>query len=200
MYKRQVERDLAIVAELGLELRYTLETHLHADHITGGGQIRAAVGAQCVVARAAGETLADVKVEHGDQLSFGRFALEVRSTPGHTSGCVSYVDHAGRRVFTGDALMVRGCGRTDFQQGCADTLYASVHNVLFSLPDDYLVYPGHDYRGRTVSTVAEERSHNPRLGQGRSIEEFRRIMAALDLAHPAKLAEAVPANRRCGMP
>ncbi|HCH64336.1 MAG TPA: hypothetical protein DFR83_16140 [Deltaproteobacteria bacterium] len=194
-----VERDLQILAELRLSLRYTIETHLHADHITGGAKIRAALGSECVVAHAAGDTLADRKVHHGDEIRFGAHTLEVRCTPGHTNGCASYVDHHGRRVFTGDALMVRGCGRTDFQQGSPETLFASVHEQIFSLPGDYAIYPGHDYRGRTSSTVEEERQHNPRLGNGRSLMEFRQIMGALNLSHPAKIDVAVPANRRCGL-
>ncbi len=194
-----VERDLQAVSELGLTLRYTLETHVHADHVTGAGLLRHEVGSRSVVARGAGVDCADVLVNHRQVIRVGRVALEARWTPGHTGGCVSYVDHDHRRVFTGDTLLVRGCGRTDFQQGCARTLYASVHEQIFSLPDDYAVYPGHDYRGRTSSTVGEERQFNPRLGSDRPVDEFEQIMLGLNLSQPTKIHIAVPANQRCGL-
>ncbi|MCB9778649.1 MAG: MBL fold metallo-hydrolase [Alphaproteobacteria bacterium] len=194
-----LERDLQVIEDLGLTLVKTLETHIHADHVTSSGLFRKSLGSQSVVSAAGGASCADVLVEDGDVVKVGEVELEVRQTPGHTDGCVAYVDHQGRRVFTGDTLMVRGCGRTDFQQGSARTLYQSVHGKLFTLPDDYAVYPGHDYKGRTMSTVAEEKALNPRLGGGRTVEEFVAIMDNLKLGLPAKIDVAVPANLQCGL-
>jgi sulfur dioxygenase len=196
--KETVERDLSIVNELGLTLTHVLETHVHADHVTGAGELRARTGAKSVVSKAGGAPCADVLVTDGDQIRFGRFSLEVRATPGHTDGCVSYVTDDQTRVFTGDALLIRGCGRTDFQQGDARKLYASVHDKLFSLPDACAIYPGHDYQGRTASTVFEEKAFNPRLGGGKTEGDFVEIMANLKLAPPKQIAVAVPANQRCG--
>jgi sulfur dioxygenase len=196
--REQLPRDLELLRELGLRLRYTLDTHVHADHVTGAGLLRAQTGAQTVVSRDAGAE-ADLLVGDGDMISFGRQALEVRATPGHTAGCLTYVTHDRARAFTGDALFVRGCGRTDFQGGDARRLYRSIHDKVFSLPEECLLYPGHDYKGRTVTTVWEERTYNPRLGGGRTEDQMVAIMAALRLDRPAKMDEAVPANVRCGV-
>ena len=194
------ERDAKLLEELGLELLYTLDTHVHADHVTGAGLHRERLGARSVVSRPAGVACADVLVEEGDRIAFGRYALEVLETPGHTAGCVTYVLRDGPRVqaFTGDALFVRGCGRTDFQQGDAATLYRSVHEKLFALPDHTLVYPGHDYRGHTVSTIGEEKRYNPRLKLGTTVEAFVATMNALRLDNPRQMDVAVPANLACG--
>ncbi len=192
----ELDTYLALLAELGLTLRYTLETHVHADHVTAAAALRDRLGSAVVLKRDAGATAADLLVDDGDVIRVGRLALEVRATPGHTDGCVSY--YAGDRVFTGDALLIGGCGRTDFQQGCAERLYESVTTRLFTLPPDTLVYPAHDYRGRTVSTIAEERATNPRLGGGRSREEFVEIMRNLALPRPKQIDRALPANLRCG--
>lgn len=192
-------RDLQLLEDLGLTLVLTLETHIHADHVTSSALFRRKLGSRSVVSAAGGASCADLQVQDGEQIRFGHQVLEVRQTPGHTNGCVAYVDHAGRRVFTGDTLMIRGCGRTDFQQGDAATLYRSVHDQLFVLPEDYAVYPGHDYQGRTMSTVGEEKALNPRLGGGRSVDEFVGIMAGLKLGLPAKIDVAVPANLLCGL-
>lgn len=194
----QADRDAALIAELGLDLLYTLDTHAHADHVTGAGLLRDRLGARTVVSRAAGVACADVLVDDGDVLRFGSCGLEVRSTPGHTAGCVSFVTLDQDMIFTGDALLIGGCGRTDFQQGDAATLYRSLHGRVFTLPDTTRVYPGHDYKGRTVSTVGEEKANNPRLGGGRSEAEFVAIMAGLDLAYPRKIDVSLPANLRCG--
>jgi rhodanese-related sulfurtransferase len=150
------------------------------------------------MSKVAGVGCADVLVDAGDAVRFGSEALEVRPTPGHTHCSVSFVHHGSRRVFTGDALLIRGCGRTDFQQGDPRTLYRSVHEQIFSLADDYGIYPGHDYKGRTMSTVAEEKAHNPRLGGGKSETEFVEIMNSLDLPRPKMIDVAVPANQKCG--
>jgi sulfur dioxygenase len=195
----QVERDLRLVAELGLELVYTLETHVHADHVTGASVIRERLGTRSVVAAEGGASCGDVHVRDGDRVSFGRGSLLVRTTPGHTDGCLSFVLEDEAMVFTGDALLVRGCGRTDFQQGDPHRLWRSVHDKLFSLPPHTRVYPGHDYKGHTMSSIAEEREHNPRLGGGKTEEEFVAIMKSLRLAQPKKIHEAVPANLNCGV-
>ena len=197
----RIDRDLTLIAELGLNLLYTLETHVHADHITGSGELRRRTGAQSGVAAVAEVACADRKLEHGDVLTFGRYALQVRSTPGHTNGCLTYVVYADGQTlaFTGDALFVRGCGRTDFQQGDAATLYRSVHEQIYSLPDETLIYPGHDYRGHRASTVAEERAHNPRLKTDIDEAAFVEIMHGLDLPHPKRIHEALPANMACGL-
>lgn len=194
----QIERDVLLLEELGLQLKYTLETHVHADHVTSSGLLRGRLGSQSVVSAAGGAPCADRPVEHGDRIQFGQHSLEVRATPGHTNGCVSFVLDEARMVFTGDTLMIRGCGRTDFQQGSAETLYRSVHEQIFTLPESCQVYPGHDYKGRTSSTVAEERRFNPRLKESNSLADFVQIMDQLKLSHPAQIHVAVPANLKCG--
>lgn len=194
-----VERDIQLLRELDLTLVHTLETHVHADHVTAGAALRERLGSTTVVSHAGGTACADVKVRHGDVVQIGAVRIEVRATPGHTSGCVTYVVPDAGMAFTGDALMIRGCGRTDFQQGDAATLYTSVHSQILGLPDDTRLYPGHDYQGRTVTTVAEEQRYNPRLGGGRTVDEFVAIMDSLQLADPARIDEAVPANLRCGL-
>jgi len=192
----ETEAYVTLLAELGLTLVYTLETHVHADHVTAGATLRDRLGSRTVVHHEGGAACADVQVRHGDVLEVDGVRLEVRETPGHTSGCVAYV--ASDRVFTGDALLIGGCGRTDFQQGDAGRLFDSVHAQLFSLPPDTLVYPGHDYKGRTVSTIKEERAINARLGNDRSREDFVALMAELRLPYPKQIDRAVPANQRCG--
>jgi glyoxylase-like metal-dependent hydrolase (beta-lactamase superfamily II) len=196
----QVNRDAQFIEELGLCLKYTLETHIHADHVTGAGELRARIGCKAVVATSGGAEGVDIGVSHGDKIHFGGRYITVRATPGHTVSCVTYVLDDQSMAFTGDALMVRGCGRTDFQGGSAVTLFQSVHSQILSLPEDCALYPGHDYKGRTQTTVREERTHNPRLGGSRTLEEFIEIMDNLNLAQPARIDVAVPANRRCGMP
>lgn len=192
----EVETYLSLLADLGLTLVYTLESHVHADHVTAGAALRARLGSRTVVHRDGGAACADVAVKHGDHIRVDGVDLEVRETPGHTSGCVAYV--GADRVFTGDALLIGGCGRTDFQQGDASRLYDSVHGQIFTLPPDTLVYPAHDYKGRTVSTVKEEMALNARLGGGRTRAEFVAIMAELKLAYPKQIDRAVPANQQCG--
>jgi sulfur dioxygenase len=192
----EVDTYVRLLDELGLRLVYTLETHVHADHVTAAAVLRERLGSRSVVKRDAGAACADVPVDHGDHLDVGGIGIDVRATPGHTDGCVSYV--VGDRVFTGDALLIGGCGRTDFQQGDAERLYDSVTTQLFTLPPDTLVYPGHDYKGRTVSTVGEEKATNTRLGGGRSKEDFVRVMSELQLAYPKQIHRALPANLQCG--
>ncbi|WP_373049110.1 MBL fold metallo-hydrolase [Vulgatibacter sp.] len=192
----QVERDVKVIGELGLRLLYTVETHVHADHVTGGGALRERLGSRTVVPAIAKVPCADVEVKEGDEIRFGKYTLRVLETPGHTDACVSYVGEG--RVFTGDTLLVRGCGRTDFQSGSAEALYDSVTGKLFQLPPETLVYPAHDYKGHTVSSVLEEREHNPRLAH-RTQAEFVDLMRNLKLALPKKIHEAVPANMACGV-
>lgn len=194
--REQVERDLKLLKELGMTLCYCLETHVHADHITGVDQLRSATGCLGIVPSHATVSCADRYIEHGELLVLGSITVEAIATPGHTDSHMAYRVN-GHRLLTGDALFVRGCGRTDFQSGDAGTLYDSVTQRLFTLPDDTLVYPAHDYRGHTVSTIGEERQWNPRF-KGRSREEFVEFMNNLDLPNPKKIMEAVPANESCG--
>lgn len=197
--RETIERDLELVRELGLTLVHSLETHVHADHVTSSGMLRERVGSRSVVSAKAGAPCADVRVVEGDKLSFGDRWLEVLETPGHTDGCVSYVLDDRSRVFTGDALLIRGTGRTDLQHGDPNRLYTSITTKLFTLPDDTRVFPAHDYRGMTSSTIGEEKAHNRRLGGGRSLDEFVAIMHGLRLGQPKKIDEAVPANLACGI-
>lgn len=195
-----VRRDMALVRELDLRLVATLETHVHADHVTGAWLLRRQLGSRIALARAGGAEGADQWLDDGDRVVFGERFLEVRATPGHTDGCVTYVLDDQRMAFTGDALLIRGCGRTDFQQGSPQRLFRSVRERILSLPADCLLYPGHDYRGLTCSTVAEERRFNPRLGDAVAEGDFVGTMMHLGLPHPKLMAVAVPANLRCGRP
>ncbi len=192
--REQLMRDSKLLDELGLKLRYVLETHVHADHVTSAGAMADKTGA-ATVASPGGAACATVRVRHGDVLMLGRHAIQALATPGHTPDSMSFL--ADGNVFTGDALLVRGTGRTDFQGGDAGQLYDAITRVLFQLPDETLVWPAHDYRGHTQSTIREERLHNPRLS-GKSREEFRQIMLNLNLPAPKKIHEAVPANLLCG--
>jgi sulfur dioxygenase len=194
--REHVARDLDLVRELGVTLTHIFDTHVHADHITGAGELRKRTGAKGHVARDGGAPCADVLLDDGDVVHVGAIEIRVMATPGHTRDCLSLL--VGDRVFTGDALFVRGCGRTDFQNGDAGTLFDSVMTKLFVLPEETRVYPGHDYRGMTVSTIGEEKRHNPRLGGGVARDAFIATMASLGLPPPAKIAEALPANLACG--
>ena len=193
----EMDDYLELLQTLNLELIYSLETHVHADHITASGLLREKLGSKSVVHRDAGAMCADLLVTDGVLLQVGDLEFEVRHTPGHTNGCVSYV--MADRVFTGDALLIGGSGRTDFQQGDAGQLYDSITNKLFSLPADTLVYPGHDYQGNTVSTIKQEMAKNVRLGKGKSREDFIAIMQDLKLAYPRFIDKALPANQSCGL-
>lgn len=194
----QFERDATLIEELGLELSYAIDTHVHADHVTSVGLLRRRFGAKTVLSERAGAVCSDWLVKEGDRIRFGACELEVRETPGHTSGCLTYVCHQPRLAFTGDALLIRGSGRTDFQQGSPAMLFSSVRDKIFTLADDTLLYPAHDYKGRTVSTVGEEKRLNPRLGTAKTLADFVRTMSELSLPHPRKMDEAVPANLACG--
>lgn len=196
----QVERDLKVVEEEGVNLIYGINTHAHADHITGTGILKTKVeGLKSIISQAS-KAAADITLSPGDKVQFGKRHLHVRATPGHTEGCVSYVADDKSMVFTGDTLLIQGCGRTDFQGGSASQLFESVHTQLFTLPDECIVYPAHDYKGRFSSNIGSEKSTNPRLGGGKSKEEFIEIMDNLNLSYPKKIDVAVPANMRCGVP
>jgi glyoxylase-like metal-dependent hydrolase (beta-lactamase superfamily II) len=192
----RVDDYVALLAELDLRLHYTLETHVHADHVTGADALRTRLGSRSVVHRDAGARCADLLVTGGVLLQVGDLDIEVLATPGHTAGDVSY--RIGDRVLTGDALFIGGTGRTDFQEGDAGRLYDSITGVLFALPPDTLVFPGHDYRGNTVSTIRQEMASNPRVGGGKSRTEFIDIMSRLQLPRPRQIDRAVPANQACG--
>ena len=194
----QSERDCRVLGELGLRLVYTVETHIHADHVTGAAALRQACESRVVSPQAGGASHADRLIEDGSVLSLGSIALTARATPGHTAGCTSFILGDQSMVFTGDALLIGGCGRTDFQEGDSAQLYRSVTEILFALPEDCMVYPAHDYSGRKSSTIGEEKRHNPRLGGGRTLEEFTEIMHQLNLSPPAALDVAVSANLCCG--
>lgn len=196
----QVERDLKVVEEEGVKLIYGINTHAHADHITGTGILKTKVEGLKSIISEASKAQADIKVSPGDTIEFGTCHINVRATPGHTEGCVSYVANDESMVFTGDTLLIQGCGRTDFQGGSASQLFESVHTQLFTLPDECIVYPAHDYKGRFSSKIGKEKSTNPRLGGGKSKEEFIEIMNNLNLSYPKKIDVAVPANMRCGVP
>jgi glyoxylase-like metal-dependent hydrolase (beta-lactamase superfamily II)/rhodanese-related sulfurtransferase len=196
----QARRDDALVRELGLTLVATLDTHVHADHVTGAWLHKQVHGSQIIISKDSGASGADRYVSHGDRVTFGGRYLEVRATPGHTAGCVTYVLDDESMAFTGDCLLIRGSGRTDFQQGDARTMYRSVKSQILSLPPSCLLYPAHDYRGLTATSVAEERVFNPRLGGDIGERDFVGYMENLALPHPKLMDIAVPANLKCGEP
>lgn len=192
-----VERDLAEITRLGLTLAYTVETHIHADHITGALELKKQAGSKIAAPACERLPCADLGIEEGKSFVVGGIALHPLHTPGHTDGHFSYL--FADRVFTGDALLIDGCGRTDFQNGDADALYMGVREKLFTLADDVLVYPAHDYKGRHVSSIAQEKKRNPRLGEERTLEQFKKIMSNLNLPYPTFIDYAVPGNQRCGV-
>ncbi len=192
-----VERDLGEIARLGLTLAFSLETHIHADHITAALELKRRAGSRIAAPALDRLPCADVGIEEGTPLAVGSLRLRPLHTPGHTAHHFAYL--AGERVLTGDALLIDGCGRTDFQEGDTRALYESVTGKLFALPEETLVYPAHDYQGRHVSSIAQEKSRNPRLGQGRTLAQFTDIMAKLNLPYPTFIDHAVPGNRRCGV-
>jgi sulfur dioxygenase len=195
-----VRRDIALLRELGLRLIATLDTLVHADHVTGAWLLKARSGSRIMVSEASAAANADRLLKDGDRVSFGRRHVDVRATPGHTNGCLTYVLDDQSMAFTGDSVLIRGCGRTDFQQGSPARLYRSVHQQILSLPAACLLYPGHDYRGLTVTSVAEEKRFNPRLGGDVNEVDFTGYMNHLGLPHPKLMDIAVPANLRCGQP
>ena len=196
----QHERDLSLIRELGIELVASIDTHAHADHVSGSWLMQQATGCAIGLAQAARAENVNLPFRHGDRVEFGSRFLAVRSTPGHTDGCLTYVLDDQTMAFTGDALLVRGSGRCDFQQGDPGTLWRSIHGQIFSLPDFCLLYPGHDYMGRNVTSVAEEKAFNARLGGGADERDFIGHMQAMNLPHPHRIAEALPGNLRSGKP
>mmetsp|Transcript_1972 Transcript_1972/g.2534 ORF Transcript_1972/g.2534 Transcript_1972/m.2534 type:complete len:237 (-) Transcript_1972:1730-2440(-) len=199
-----VERDQKVLDDLELNLKYALNTHVHADHITGSGKLKLAnKGCQSVLGKKGNEEAkADMYVDEGELIKVGNtIELEPRHTPGHTQGCYSFVcSVAGddtKLVFTGDTILIRGCGRTDFQGGSSESLYNSVKTKLFTLPDNTKLFSAHDYKGHTMSTIGEEKVHNPRLTK--SLDEFKDIMENLNLAYPKKIDVSLPANKLCGL-
>lgn len=194
------ERDLDVIQTLGLTLDCTIETHIHADHVTGAGRLRSLSGSKAGFPAVSGADFVDFTIEEGTPIAIGEVLIRPLYTPGHTDDHHCYVIESSdaARAFTGDALLIEGCGRTDFQNGDAATLYRSVHDKIFGLGGDTLVYPAHDYNQRRVSSVGQEMARNPRLGAGKSTDEFVAIMASLNLPRPKKMDVAVPANRACG--
>lgn len=196
----QTDRDYECCRELGLTLAYTAETHIHADHITGARKLKAMSGCKTAGPQAESVPCYDFGIVDNSELIVGTIHLRALHTPGHTSTHFSFLVHSDTHamVFTGDALLIDGCGRTDFQGGDAEALYRSITERIFSLPDETLVYPGHDYQGRRVSSVLQEKTRNPRLGGGKTCEEFVRIMTELNLPRPLMMDYAVPGNLTCG--
>ncbi len=191
-----VERDLKLIDELGLNLKYVLDTHIHADHVTGSGKIRNLRAVKTAVPKNANVPCADINLTEGDEIKFGSFTISVLETPGHTNASLSFI--CEDMVFSGDALLIRGTGRTDFQSGSAADLFDSITHKLFTLPREAKLYPGHDYNGFTSSTIESEIRHNPRVGGGRTKEDFIKIMSELKLPYPKKIDDALPANQACG--
>jgi sulfur dioxygenase len=192
-----MERDLAEIQRLGLKLAYSLDTHIHADHITAALELKKKVGSKIAAPAFDRLPCADIGIEEDKPFQVGSITLHPLHTPGHTDGHFAYL--LNDRIFSGDALLIEGCGRTDFQNGDADALYRSVWEKLFTLPDDYLVYPAHDYKDRRVSSIAQEKKRNLRLGEDKTLEQFKCIMANLNLPYPKFIDHAVPGNRQCGV-
>lgn len=192
-----VERDLSVIKSLGLTLLYTIDTHIHADHITSARKLRENVGSKIIYPVHSRVECADLRAEEGKPISFGSVRIDPLHTPGHTDDHFAY--YVNDRVLTGDALLIDGCGRTDFQNGNSKDLYTSVKEKLYTLPDDTLVYPGHDYNQRHVSSIVQEKQRNQRLGSDQTIEAFEKLMANLNLDYPRFIDHAVPGNRQCGV-
>lgn len=194
------QRDAGTLREMGLALDYTIDTHVHADHLTGARRLRDLTGSRIVFPDMDDLPCADLGVREGQPFCVGHIQLHPLFTPGHTSHHHAYLIDNGtqKMLFSGDALLIDACGRTDFQSGDAATLYRSIHEKFFTLPDETLVYPCHDYEGRFVSTIAQEKARNPRLGNGKTLQEFVSIMEHMELPYPRKIDFAVAGNERCG--
>lgn len=195
--RERLERDLQLIKELDLNLKYALETHVHADHVTASGLLRKRLGCKVGVHTQVGSDCPDIKLDDNDRIQLGNLQLVVLYTPGHTDTDICYLGEG--MVFTGDILLIHGSGRTDFQSGDAARSYDSITGRLFTLPDETLVYPAHDYNGFTCSTIGEEKRFNPRLGGGKSRQEYIRIMQSMDLDKPKLIDVAVPGNQACGL-
>jgi glyoxylase-like metal-dependent hydrolase (beta-lactamase superfamily II) len=192
----EIESYAKKLNEHNLTLVYSLDTHVHADHVTAANLLREKFGCKTVLHRHSGVACGDIFITDRSAIRVGEILIEARYTPGHTNACTSYV--VDGMVFTGDALLIDGCGRTDFQEGSAEILYDSIHQQIFTLADETIVYPGHDYKGRLSSTVGHERLHNARLGKGKSKQDFVQIMTDLNLPYPKKIDIALSANKACG--
>ncbi len=192
-----IGRDLAEINKHGFTLAYSVDTHIHADHITSALELKKRVSSRIANPIIDRLPCADLYLEEGKPLKVGSIELNPIHTPGHTNGHFAYL--VGNQVFTGDALLIEGCGRTDFQSGSSEDLYKSIHQKLFILPDEQLIYPGHDYNNRYVSSIGQEKKRNPRLGNGKTIDEFKEIMANLNLPYPKFIDYAVPGNQLCGV-
>lgn len=199
--RETVQRDMQILKELDLHLKATIETHVHADHLTGAKELRDHTGCKIAYPAMLQSSCADIGIKEHEAFNVGNIELHPLFTPGHTDHHYSYLIDTPiqQLIFTGDALLIEACGRTDFQSGDAETLFNSIHEKIFSLPDDTLVYPGHDYEGRFITTIAQEKIRNPRLGGGKTKEEFIKIMDGLNLPYPRKIQFAVPGNEKCGV-
>ncbi|MDH5182647.1 MAG: MBL fold metallo-hydrolase [Gammaproteobacteria bacterium] len=196
--REQIDRDVKVIEDLGLTLKYAIETHVHADHVTGAGSLRQVLPSTQVVVHAASEAeCADILINDGDVLKVGDIEIKALYTPGHTNTCTSY--QVDDMLFTGDALLIGGCGRTDFQAGDAAQLFDSIHEKFFTNPDSTKVYPGHDYNGLTMSTIGEEKANNPRLGNNKPKTDFVDLMDGLKLDMPKRIKESVPGNMKCGL-
>ncbi len=196
----QHERDVSLIQELELKLLACLETHCHADHVTGAWLLKHTTGCQLMASQQSNIEMLDRALAAGSKVEFGAYALTVLETPGHTDGCISLVLEDQSMVFTGDSLLIRACGRTDFQQGSAQKLFRSIKDKLFALPDACIVYPAHDYSGRTASSIGEEKKLNPRIGGQANENDFAGYMDNMQLPHPKQLKFAVPANIKAGRP
>jgi sulfur dioxygenase len=195
------ERDLQLIDQLGLKLGYTLDTHIHADHLSGAQRLKSLSGSRIVYPAVDELPCADIGVEEGTVFRLGNIDIHPLFTPGHTDHHHAYLVDNGtqKMLFSGDALLIESCGRTDFQSGDAATLYNSIHKKFFSLPGETLVYPCHDYEGRCITSIAQEKQRNPRLGNNKSLHEFVSIMTTMDLPYPRKIDFAVPGNQQCGI-
>lgn len=196
-----VKRDLSVLNQMGLELDFTLDTHIHADHLTGARRLKELTGSKIVGPAVDQLPCTDIGVSEGETFRLGNIEIHPLFTPGHTDHHHAYLIDNGthKMLFSGDALLIEACGRTDFQSGDAATLYRSIHDKFFTLPDETLVYPCHDYEGRFVTTIGQEKIRNPRLGNNKSMQEFIEIMDNMDLPYPRKIDFAVPGNRQCGV-
>lgn len=196
-----VDRDLSLIQKLGLKLDYTIDTHVHADHLTGALRLRELSGSRIAYPAMVEAVCVDIGLQEAEAFRIGNLTLQPLFTPGHTDHHHAYLLDNGtqKMLFSGDALLIDACGRTDFQSGDARSLYRSIHEKFFTLPDETLVYPCHDYEGRFVSTIAQEKTRNPRLGQNKSLEEFVAIMENMDLPYPRNIDFAVPGNEGCGV-
>ncbi len=191
-----LNRDVNLINELGLKLIYTIETHIHADHVTSASELKKIFDCKTIVSCHAKVKCADILVKENDEIHFGNETLKVLETQGHTSSCISLKIH--NFVFTGDLLFIRGTGRTDFQEGNSKLMFKNIREKIFSLPDNTIIYPGHDYKGMLFSTVELEKKYNPRVGLNNSEDDFINIMDNLNLPYPKKIDMALPLNLVCG--